>query len=85
MRPLVLSLGLVGLIGPAMAVAPLVDLGYTRLQGVSQQSGVTQWLGVRYAAPPVGELRFSAPIDPPATEQVVDATQVKKRALLFLK
>jgi len=60
----------------AAAVDPLVSLGYTRLQGVSQAQGITQWLGVRYAAPPLGQLRFRAPIDPPATTGVVDSTKV---------
>ncbi len=60
----------------ARAVDPLVNLGYTQLQGVSQVLGVTQWLGVRFAAAPVGNLRFAAPVDPPATTGVQDATKV---------
>lgn len=73
MLPALISLALVA---PAMAVAPLVDLGYTQLQGVSQASGATQWLGVGYAAAPVGVMRFGAPLDPPPTREVVDVTQV---------
>ncbi|KAH8882565.1 carboxylesterase [Thozetella sp. PMI_491] len=57
------------------AVDPLVDLGYTKLQGVAEQIGVTQWLGVRFAAPPLGQLRFAAPVDPQPTTDVVDATK----------
>ncbi|PKS10995.1 hypothetical protein jhhlp_002754 [Lomentospora prolificans] len=74
MLPALISLALVA---PAMAVAPLVDLGYTQLQGVSQASGATQWLGVGYAAAPVGVMRFGAPLDPPPTREVVDVTQFK--------
>ncbi|KAK8099805.1 hypothetical protein PG999_010179 [Apiospora kogelbergensis] len=63
--------------GLAAAVEPLVDLKYTKLQGTALANGATQWLGVRYAAPPVGALRFAAPIDPPATAPgtVEDATK----------
>lgn len=42
-----------------------VDLGYTQYQGAMLPSGINQWLGMRYAAPPLGELRFKAPQDPP--------------------
>ncbi|ORY18223.1 carboxylesterase [Clohesyomyces aquaticus] len=68
---------LLSLCQTAIAVSPLVDLSYTKIQGTALSSGVTQWLGVRYAAPPVGTLRFAAPIDPPATTGgiVVDATR----------
>ncbi|GKT62252.1 para-nitrobenzyl esterase [Colletotrichum tofieldiae] len=52
-------------IGQVQAVDPLVDLGYTKLQGVAEPGGATRWLGVRYAAPPLGQLRFAAPVDPP--------------------
>lgn len=42
-----------------------VDLGYTQYEGYKLPSGINQWLGMRYAAPPLGELRFKAPQDPP--------------------
>ncbi|EGE81695.1 cholinesterase [Blastomyces dermatitidis ATCC 18188] len=48
----------------AHAVEPLVNLGYVEYKGVENPGGVTQWLGMRYAAPPLGNLRFSAPEDP---------------------
>ena len=65
------------LAGLAAAVDPLVDLGYTQLQGTALASGATQWLGVRYAAAPTGARRFAAPVDPPASPpgEVVDATR----------
>ncbi|KAF4540629.1 Carboxylesterase [Lasiodiplodia theobromae] len=51
------------------AVEPLVDLGHAKYNGVDQGDGVTKWLGVRYGAAPVGDLRFRAPQDPePSTE-----------------
>ncbi|KXH30585.1 carboxylesterase [Colletotrichum salicis] len=65
------------IIGQVQAVDPLVDLGYTKLQGVAEQGGATRWLGVRFAAPPVGQLRFAAPVDPPTTTDVVDASNFR--------
>lgn len=59
------SAALVSLLLPAaFAVDTVVDLGYQSYEGVSSDSGVTQWLGMRYAAPPLGDLRFAAPMDP---------------------
>ncbi|EMC97540.1 hypothetical protein BAUCODRAFT_147606 [Baudoinia panamericana UAMH 10762] len=49
-----------------VAVDPTVHLNYTSYKGAALSNGITQWLGVRYAAPPVGNLRFSAPQPPPA-------------------
>ncbi|KAK8004645.1 hypothetical protein PG989_004364 [Apiospora arundinis] len=65
--------------GLAAAVDPLVDLKYTKVQGTALANGATQWLGVRYAAPPVGDLRFAAPVDPAATSPgtVEDATKFR--------
>ena len=43
------------------AAPPVVDLGYVQLQGATNTStNVTSWLGIRYAAPPVGE--FPRPV-----------------------
>ncbi|KAK3670489.1 hypothetical protein LTR78_009593 [Recurvomyces mirabilis] len=51
----------------AFAVQPLVHLDYSTYEGLDQGNGVTQWLGVRYAASPVGDLRFRAPQAPSNT------------------
>ncbi|KAK3722785.1 hypothetical protein LTR37_002357 [Vermiconidia calcicola] len=57
-----------------LAVSPVVHLNYTSYRGTSLPNGVTQWLGVRYAAPPVGELRFRPPQSPESLDgDVVDA------------
>lgn len=50
------------------ALGPVVDLGYSQYQGIQGAAGpdINAWLGMRYAAPPVGDLRFRAP-QPPAT------------------
>ncbi|KAH7376486.1 acetylcholinesterase [Plectosphaerella cucumerina] len=41
-----------------------VDLGYARYTGNVLPNGVRQFLGLRYAAPPVGNLRWRAPERP---------------------
>ncbi|KAF8855262.1 triacylglycerol lipase-like protein [Acephala macrosclerotiorum] len=53
--------------------APVVDLGYSKYQGVGLESGVNQYLGMRFAAPPLGDLRFRAPVEPLATAGVQNA------------
>ncbi|KAL8727112.1 MAG: hypothetical protein Q9181_005824 [Wetmoreana brouardii] len=61
-------------------VQPIVDLGYAKYQG-SNTSGVSQWLGMRYAAVPVGKLRFAAPAPPPKQKGIQDATKHGNRCL----
>ncbi|KAF7335628.1 COesterase domain-containing protein [Mycena venus] len=44
---------------------PVVDVGYAQYQGfVDTATNITQFLGIRYAAPPIGDLRFRAPQHP---------------------
>lgn len=59
-----------------VAVDPLVNLGYTQYLGTEIPAGLTQWLGIRYAAPPLGDLRFRAPADPLVNDTVQVADQV---------
>ena len=59
-----------------LAVDPVVELGYTSYQGTALSNGISQWLGIRYAAPPLGQLRFAAPQDPPANDTLQIADQV---------
>lgn len=51
-------------------IQSIIDLGYTTYQGYDLPNGITQWLGMRYAAPPLGNLRFRAPQDPVADSNV---------------
>ncbi|KAF8158921.1 alpha beta-hydrolase [Mycena galopus ATCC 62051] len=45
--------------------APVVDLGYAQYQGIVNPGlNITAFLGIRYAAPPTGQLRFQAPAPP---------------------
>lgn len=55
------------------AVVPLVHLDYTSYHGTALQNGITQWLGIRYAAPPVGDLRFREPQDPVVDNSIIEA------------
>jgi len=72
---LALSVVLNGL--QVLAVDPLVALNYTSYQGTALSGGITQWLGMRFAAPPVGDLRFAAPVNPVANATVQMADQVR--------
>ena len=51
----------------------VVDLSYNSYRGTALPNGVSQWLGMRYAAPPLGDLRFREPRDPLPKRGVVDA------------
>ncbi|KAG2359504.1 Alpha/Beta hydrolase protein [Suillus spraguei] len=54
--------------------APIVDLGYAQYQGsVDPATNTTSFLGIRYAAPPIGELRWVAPQPPLATSGIQQA------------
>ncbi|KAJ7216250.1 Alpha/Beta hydrolase protein [Mycena rebaudengoi] len=58
----------------ASVPAPIVDLGYSQYQGsVNASCNITSFFGIRYAAAPVGDLRFSAPQPPANTTGVQDA------------
>ncbi|PWY80860.1 carboxylesterase [Aspergillus sclerotioniger CBS 115572] len=53
--------------------SPWVDLGYSRYRGVRLPVGADEYLGMRYAAPPLGEKRFRAPEEPVKTSSIQDA------------
>ncbi|KAI6244773.1 Cholinesterase [Erysiphe necator] len=53
-----------------------VDLGYSKYTGIGNDDiGVIKWLGIRYAAPPTGILRFRAPADPETDSKTYLANQ----------
>lgn len=62
-------------------IDPVVDLGYAKYQG-SNSSGISQWLGMRYAAIPTGTLRFAAPAPPPKLKGVQSAAKVRQGWIL---
>ena len=57
----------------AQEVTPIVQTDSGPVQGL-EQDGVDAYLGLRYAAPPVGERRFKAPGRPEAWTNTYDAT-----------
>lgn len=56
----------------------IVDLGYSKYRGQAFSDGTCQWLGMRYAAAPVGQLRFAAPRGPPTAKKVQPALAVSR-------
>ncbi|KAF4596861.1 hypothetical protein EYR40_007448 [Pleurotus pulmonarius] len=74
MRAIIPFLVLVSL-ASAQAPAPIIDVGYARYQGiVNTRTKISTYLGIRYAAAPVGNLRFRAPQSPPFLPGVQQAT-----------
>ena len=61
------------------ALPGMVDLGYSKYQGRAVGGGISQWLGIRYAAPPVGDLRFAAPRSPSINDTIQQADQVRQK------
>lgn len=57
----------------APAATPVVETEAGKVQGL-EQGGIDAFLGVRYAAPPLSDLRFQPPAKPEAWEGVADAT-----------
>ncbi|KAH8585317.1 Carboxylesterase, partial [Bisporella sp. PMI_857] len=51
-----------------------VNLGYAVYRGTRLSAGVDQYLGMRYAAPPLADRRFRAPVDPVHEEGIQDAS-----------
>lgn len=49
------------------APAPTANLSYATYEGAALSNGINQFLGMRYAAPPLGNNRFRLP-QPPANE-----------------
>ncbi|KIK62492.1 hypothetical protein GYMLUDRAFT_41945 [Collybiopsis luxurians FD-317 M1] len=51
---------------------PIIDLGYAKYQGVfDETNNLTSYLGIRYAAPPTGNLRWRAPQTPANNDSIV--------------
>lgn len=61
----------------AQTTGPIVDLGYARYRGsVNGTTNVTSYLGIRFAEPPVEDLRWRAPQPPEKLLGVQNATAV---------
>ncbi|KAJ7456044.1 Alpha/Beta hydrolase protein [Mycena galericulata] len=62
-------------IGAQALASPVIDLGYAQYQGtVNTSTNLTTFLGIPYAAAPIGDLRFSAPQPPKNVTGVQQAT-----------
>ncbi|EYE95935.1 putative triacylglycerol lipase [Aspergillus ruber CBS 135680] len=57
------------------ALDTVVDLGYAKYRGQSPSNSTVEWLGIQFAAPPVGDLRFAAPQDPVKKDGIQSANQ----------
>ncbi|KAL5513502.1 hypothetical protein ACEPAH_3901 [Sanghuangporus vaninii] len=58
----------------------VVDLGYAKYQGVLNATlNITSFLGMRYASPPLGELRFQVPQPPTPVSEVQMADTMPQR------
>ncbi|KAI0439332.1 carboxylesterase [Xylaria telfairii] len=65
MRGIILGLAIAGLSLAHAMPSPIVDLGYAKYQGVYNSSfDQNVFRGIRYAAPPVGKLRWQLPQPP---------------------
>lgn len=62
-------------------VEPIIDLGYSKYRGKALGDGTSHWLGMRYAAAPVGQLRFAAPQNPEHNTTIQAADMVSLSSL----
>ncbi|KIJ32592.1 hypothetical protein M422DRAFT_265616 [Sphaerobolus stellatus SS14] len=60
---------------PLYAKGPTVNLGYSTYEGISLPNGQNQFLGIRYAAPPLRNLRFRRPQPSVQTEGIQSAKE----------
>lgn len=52
---------------------PLVQTRYGAVKGFAEQSNTLAWKGIPYAKPPVGALRWKAPVDPNSWTGILEA------------
>ncbi len=76
----ILSICLTAIAAPAGAqgvpdVSPVVETEYGRVQGLSED-GIHAFRGLRYGAPPIGDLRFMPPADPQSWDGIADAVDL---------
>lgn len=57
-------------------VTSLVDVGYAKYKGTTLKADVNQFLGIRFAAPPLGDMRWRAPAPPKRVAGIQSAEEV---------
>lgn len=65
------------LFGVVAAASPQVKLDYATYVGTSLTAGVNQFLGMRFAEPPLGNRRWRPPADPLVETSPVQASAVR--------
>jgi len=65
--------------GPSNSKPPVVQLDYGTYQGNFLSAGVHEFLGMRFAAPPTGDLRWRAPSHPFTFDGTQNATVVSRQ------
>ncbi|GMN13916.1 carboxylesterase/lipase family protein [Altererythrobacter sp. MTPC7] len=66
----------------AQQVTPVVETDKGQVQGL-EDDGVDAYYGLRYAAPPTGELRFKAPVPAEPWDGIYDATAMGAPCMQF--
>ena len=61
----------------ASTIGNTVHLGYATYQSSTNGLGINEFLGMRFAAPPLGDLRFRAPRDPLNETGIIQAHSVR--------
>ncbi|KAL6403569.1 Lipase-like protein [Ilyonectria robusta] len=56
---------------------PTVDLDYSRYKGNYISNGIHEFVGMRYARPPTGDLRWRAPVNPEHTTETQSAKKFR--------
>ncbi|QMV20253.1 carboxylesterase family protein [Granulicella sp. 5B5] len=64
--------------------APIVTTAQGQVEGLTVSGGVHAYLGIPYAAPPVGDLRWKAPQPAEAWKGIRDATHFGHRCMQFV-
>jgi len=54
----------------------VVDTEFGRIKGKEWDQNTYSWLGIPFAKPPVGDLRWKAPVDPDPWSGIMDTTVV---------
>ena len=63
--------------------SPVLSTGYGDVEGIAWNEGVDAWLGIPYARPPVGELRWKAPRDPEPWSGVLEADEFGSECMQY--